>query len=72
MYPPESGTTPLHLAASIGRADIVALLLEQDGIDDTAKDVNGKTCKDVARSREVRDVIRGASQCKHTLAYDYN
>lgn len=57
VYPRGSGTTPLHLAASIGRADVVNLLLEQEGIDDTLRDAHGRTCKDVARGKEVQKVL---------------
>jgi oxysterol-binding protein 1 len=59
IHPPGSNTTALHLAASLGRADIVRLLLEQDGIDDTIRDANGKTCLDVARGRDVVRAIQG-------------
>lgn len=59
VYPHGSGTTALHLAASIGRTDVVSLLLEQDGIDDTLRDSHGRTCKEVARGKEVQKAIRG-------------
>jgi ankyrin repeat protein len=59
VYPPGSKTTPLHLAASLGRADVVELLLEQADIDDTARDEKGGTCKEVARNKEVQQVILG-------------
>ena len=61
VHPPASGTTALHLAASLGRADVVNLLLEQEGIDDTLRDSNGKTCVDVARGKDVLSVINGMS-----------
>jgi ankyrin repeat protein len=70
-HPPGSGTTALHLAASLGRVDIVSLLLEQDGIDDTIRDESGKTVKDVARGRDAQRILRGASfqrvLCVHTF-----
>lgn len=59
-YPPESGTTPLHLAASEGRVDVVNLLLGQDGIDDSLLDANGKSCKDIAKGKDVLEAIQGA------------
>ena len=59
VHPVGSGTTPLHLAASLGRVDIVTLLLEQDGIDDALRDRDGKTCKDVAVGKEVARAING-------------
>jgi ankyrin repeat protein len=60
VHPPGSGTTPLHLAASLGRIDIVNLLLDQPDIDDTLRDSNGKTCKDVAKGKEVIQILHGA------------
>lgn len=59
VHPPGSGTTPLHLAASLNRVDIVNLLLDLDGVDDGLRDANGKTCKDVARSKEIVKAIDG-------------
>ena len=59
VHPPGSGTTPLHLAASLGRVDIVNLLLEQDGINDTLRDSYGRTCKDVAKGKDVTKAIEG-------------
>jgi ankyrin repeat protein len=61
VYPPESGTTPLHLAASEGRVDVVDLLLDQEGIDDSLLDADGKSCKDVAKSKGVVKAIQGMS-----------
>ncbi|VDB97082.1 unnamed protein product [Peniophora sp. CBMAI 1063] len=58
IHPPESGTTALHLAASLGRVDVVTLLLEQEGIDDTLRDAQGKTVKDVAHGRDVQRAIQ--------------
>jgi len=60
VYPPESGTTPLHLAASEGRVDVVDLLLDQEGIDDSLLDTNGKSCEDVAKGTDVLNAIQGA------------
>lgn len=59
IHPPGSGTTALHLAASLGRAEIVSLLLEQPGIDDTLRDNLGRTCKDVAKGKEATQVLQG-------------
>ncbi|KAG1737206.1 Oxysterol-binding protein-domain-containing protein [Suillus lakei] len=58
VHPPGSGTTPLHLSASLGRADIVSVLLDQAGIDDTLRDNNRKTCKDVAKVKEVIQTLQ--------------
>ncbi|KAG8221726.1 Oxysterol-binding protein-domain-containing protein [Butyriboletus roseoflavus] len=57
-HPPGSGTTALHLAVSLGRADIVSLLLDQQGIDDTLRDSQGRTCKDVAIGKETMQVLQ--------------
>lgn len=57
--PPDSGTTALHLAASIGRADVVSLLLDSEEIDDTLRDAKGRTCREVAKTREVARIIQG-------------
>lgn len=59
VHPPGSGTTALHLAASLGRADVVNLLLEQEGIDDGLRDAQGKTCRDVAKGKDVLRAIDG-------------
>lgn len=59
IHPPGSGTTALHLAASLGRAEIVSLLLDQPGIDDTLRDNQSRTCKDVAKGKEVVQVLQG-------------
>ncbi len=59
FYPSDTKTTPLHLAASLGRAEVVELLLEQPEIDDTIRDDKGRTCKDVARGKDVLQVIQG-------------
>ncbi|KIJ64051.1 hypothetical protein HYDPIDRAFT_112576 [Hydnomerulius pinastri MD-312] len=57
VHPPGSGTTALHLAASLGRADIISVLLEQPGIDDTLRDAQGRTCKDVAKGKESIQIL---------------
>ncbi|GJJ09010.1 hypothetical protein Clacol_003231 [Clathrus columnatus] len=59
IHPPESKVSALHLAASLGRVDVVSLLLDQPGINDTLRDNKGLTARDVARTKEVRDVIQG-------------
>lgn len=60
VHPPGSGTTALHLAASLGRVDIVNFLLEQENIDDTRRNKQRLTCKDVAKGRDVIRAIDGA------------
>jgi len=69
VHPPGSGTTPLHLAASLGRVDIVNLLLEQDTVDDSLRDANRKTCRDVARSKDVVKAIDGMFPRELSIIY---
>lgn len=59
VHPPGSGTTALHLAASLNRVEILALLLDQQDIDDTLRDSHGRTCRDVAKGREAIKVLQG-------------
>ena len=65
IHPPGSGTTPLHLAASLGRADGQ---LEQEGIDDSLGDSLGKTR--LARWKEVSRTIDGTCPC-HTISLKF-
>ena len=59
VYPPGSGTTALHLAASLARDDVVNLLLEQEGIDDSLRDSEGRTALEVAKGKECIRAIKG-------------
>jgi ankyrin repeat protein len=59
IHPPDSGTTPLHRAASLGRADIVSLLLRQDSINDALWDHQWRTCNDLASEKDVARVLEG-------------
>jgi hypothetical protein len=61
VHPLGSGTTALHLAAALGRVDIVNLLLEQESINDTLRDTRGRSIKDVARGKEVVRALQGSS-----------
>ena len=70
IHPPGSGTTPLHLAASRGRVDVVKLLLEQENIDDSLRDSQGKTCRDLADAEEVIHAIDGIYLC-HVIFLEY-
>ncbi|QRW05886.1 oxysterol binding protein [Ceratobasidium sp. AG-Ba] len=58
-HPPGSSFTALHLAASLGRADVLRLLIEQDGADDTITDDHGQSPADVAKDQRTLDTIRG-------------
>jgi ankyrin repeat protein len=57
----------LHLAASLGRLDVVNLLLEQENIDDSLRDNQGKTCRDVARGKDIVRAIDGTRLFGSTL-----
>lgn len=52
------GQTPLHIATSLARTDVVALLLNQPKIDDMIRDSNGRTCREVGGA-EVAGLISG-------------
>ncbi|KAL1922967.1 uncharacterized protein VTP21DRAFT_9343 [Calcarisporiella thermophila] len=52
-----NGNTPLHLAAKIGRAGVVKLLLRQKVCNDGVFNGEGKQPIDLARSEEVRDLL---------------
>lgn len=47
------GNTPLHLAATLGRAPVVRLLLDQQGINDSITNYNGQTPLDLARTPDI-------------------
>ncbi|KAJ9638275.1 hypothetical protein H2199_006962 [Coniosporium tulheliwenetii] len=47
------GNTPLHIAASLGRAPVVRMLLEQKGINDSITNFQGQTPLDLARTPEI-------------------
>lgn len=50
--------SPLHLACSSGRSDVVAILLAQPGIDDSLKDAEGRTCLECCKSPEVGRMVQ--------------
>lgn len=57
----QNGNTPLHIAASLGRSDVVQLLLSIPSIDDTKRNTEGKEPLEVAKVPEVAQLIQG--QC---------
>lgn len=76
------GNTPLHIAASLGRAPVVRLLLDQRGINDSILNYQGRTPLDLARNADIYQQLQLArsvyidSNVKkiHGLvaAYDYD
>lgn len=52
------GSTALHLASSMGRLDVVKLLLAKEVVNDGILDHKGKTPLDVASTAEVRVVLQ--------------
>lgn len=50
--------TPLHIACALGRGDIVAVLLAQPQVDDSIKDVDGRTCLEVCKGPEVAKMMQ--------------
>jgi ankyrin repeat protein len=47
------GNTPLHLAATLGRAPVVRLLLDQPGINDSITNYTAQTPLDLARTPDI-------------------
>ncbi|KAJ8105660.1 hypothetical protein OPT61_g10042 [Boeremia exigua] len=47
------GNTPLHIAATLGRAPVVRLLLDQSGINDSITNYSGQTPLDLARTPDI-------------------
>lgn len=54
----KDGNTPLIVAASLGRAPVVKLLLEQKDINDSVANYQGKTALDVARNPEIFQLLQ--------------
>lgn len=61
----KDGNTPLHIAASLGRAHLVKTLLEHPDIDDTVANHHGKTALDVARTPDVFQHLQLARSMWH-------
>ncbi|KAI8448996.1 hypothetical protein BY996DRAFT_4533857, partial [Phakopsora pachyrhizi] len=53
-----TGQTPLHLACSMGRADVVNLFLGQAQLDNSTKDVEDRTCLEACKTSEVARLIQ--------------
>ncbi|KAK3826447.1 MAG: Oxysterol-binding protein-domain-containing protein [Linnemannia gamsii] len=52
------GSTALHIASSMGRLDVVKLLLSKNEVNDGITDHKGKSAFDVASTAEVRVVLK--------------
>ncbi|QRW19808.1 oxysterol binding protein [Rhizoctonia solani] len=64
------GFTAIHLASSLGRSDILQLLLEQDGADDTLLDSRGRSAIDLAKDQKTRNVLRDSQESFRREFYD--
>lgn len=51
------GNTPMHIAARLGRAPVVKMLLEQDGINDAITNYAGHTPLDLAFTPEIYQML---------------
>lgn len=54
----QHGNTPLHIASISGRDDVVQLLLEQQDIDDSKRNSDGKDPLEVAKSPQIAQQIQ--------------
>lgn len=54
------GQTPLHLAATLNRVDVVALFLLEENVDDMVRDNLARTPLDVAGGPDTATLISGA------------
>lgn len=52
------GNTPLHLAATLGRAQVVRMLLDLPNINDTITNYNGQTALDLARTPDIFQMLQ--------------
>lgn len=50
---PIDGSTTLHIATKLSRYDIIEYLLSLPLIDDTLKDMEGKTCFDYCKNKSI-------------------
>ncbi|KAN0064494.1 hypothetical protein ACQY0O_002122 [Thecaphora frezii] len=64
----QHGNTALHFASSSGRDDVVQLLLDQEDIDDTVRNHQGKDALDVARTPETAQLIQ-VSRARLNVCY---
>lgn len=55
---PTTGNTPLHLAAHLGRAEVVSLLLKQPEINDGIHNYNNRTPLEVSRTPQIFQMLQ--------------
>lgn len=55
---PNTGNTPLHMAAHLGRAEVVSLLLKQPDINDSLHNYNNRTPLEIARTPAIFQMLQ--------------
>ncbi|CAE6392899.1 unnamed protein product [Rhizoctonia solani] len=58
----DPGFTAIHLASSLGRADILKILLDQDAADDTILDNRNRSAVDLAKDQKTLNVLRDSQE----------
>jgi hypothetical protein len=53
-----NGNTPLHIAAQLGRAEVVQLLLKQPSINDSVHNYANRTALDMARNAQIFQMLQ--------------
>lgn len=51
------GSTPLHIVSKLARLECLEVLLAISGIDDTIRDVEGRSAMDVAKNKQVSSLL---------------
>ncbi|RPB06217.1 hypothetical protein L873DRAFT_1661118 [Choiromyces venosus 120613-1] len=55
---PNTGNTPLHVAANLGRTEVVSLLLKQPEINDSIHNYNNRTALEVSRTPQIFQMLQ--------------
>ena len=55
---PNTGNTPLHVAAHLGRTEVVSLLLKQPEINDSVHNYNNRTPLEVSRTPQIFQILQ--------------
>ncbi|KAH7330555.1 Oxysterol-binding protein-domain-containing protein [Rhizoctonia solani] len=58
----DNGFTAIHLASSLGRTDVLQVLIEQDGADDTLLDSRGRPAIDLAKDQKTLNFLRDSQE----------